>query len=89
MTGLIAAFLMIIGEFRGEEYKEYYEIDMDNVCEIIECILLGYVSLITVIVVFIYLEVKDILERNEVPKKFAKFLFKIANIGVKDDKKDE
>lgn len=74
--GFLTMIALYIKDMRGQPFNEDYFKNQDNLCGSLSCILLGPISVIIVLGVF-WIE----------HKLFTKFVYKIANIGIK--KKEE
>lgn len=81
LIGLLSVISMCVHDMRGEPYDENYFKGL----HIIGLILMGGV---TFLIVF-YLITVDILQKymkkRKSNRKFTKFIYKIANIGIKKD----
>ena len=73
LIGLIAGTILILSDMRGEEFDEDY-FSAEIILVYLGSILLGYVTVLIIIGCFIY---------NHRP--FTKFMYWLANIGVKKD----
>ena len=73
LIGLIAGTILILSDMRGEEFDEDY-FSVENIVVYLGSILLGYVTVLITIGCFIYIH-----------RPFTKFMYWLANIGVKKD----
>lgn len=83
LIGLLSVISMCVHDMRGEPYDENYF--KGEILHIICCILMGGVTFLIVL----YLITSDILQKIYEKRKsnriFTKFIYKIANIGIKKD----
>lgn len=74
--GFITMIIVWISDMRGEEFdKDYF--DIECIFMSLLTFVLGYVSLIASIGLYCYKQ-----------KPFTRFIYKIANIGIKNSNKD-
>ena len=83
LIGLLSVISMCVHDMRGESYDENYFKG-----EILHTIILILTGGVTFLIVF-YIITSDILQKIYEKRKsnriFTKFIYKIANIGVKKD----
>lgn len=77
--GLLSVMIMCVHDMRGEPYDEnYFEGEIHH---IIVFILMGGFTFLIVVFIAIF-EIHEKLKSNRI---FTKFIYKIANIGIKKD----
>lgn len=79
LIGLLSVISICVHDMRGEPYDENYF--KGEIFNIICLILTGVVSFLIVF----YLITTDIYEKRKSNRIFTKFIYKIANIGIKKD----
>lgn len=79
LIGLLSVMIMCVHDMRGEPYDEnYFE---GEILHVIVFILMGGFTFLIVVFIFAF----EIHEKRKSNRKFTKFIYKIANIGIKKD----
>lgn len=79
LIGLLSVISICVYDMRGEPYDENYF--KGEILHTIALILMGGVSFLIVF----YLIIQNIYEKRKSNRIFTKFIYKIANIGIKKD----
>ncbi len=79
--GFVSMLMLATHDLRGKEYNEDYA----NVKDAIIVICFGYVSFVVACCVLIFEIVKERLIYEKANRYLMKFVYKIANIGLKED----
>lgn len=83
LIGLLSVISICVYDMRGEPYDENYF--KGEILHIICLILTGGVSFLIVFYLIIVDILQKIYEKRKSNRKFTKFIYKIANIGIKKD----
>lgn len=79
--GFVSMLMLATHDLRGKEYNEDYA----NIKDAIMFICFGYIGFIVTCVILIIEIIKEQLIYEKVNRRFTKFIYKIANIGLKKD----
>lgn len=83
LIGLLSVISICVYDMRGEPYDENYF--KGEILHTIILILTGGVSFLIVFYLIIVDILQKIYEKRKSNRKFTKFIYKIANIGIKKD----
>lgn len=83
LIGLLSIISMCVYDMRGEPYDENYF--KGEIFNIICGILMGGVTFLIVLYFIITDILQKIYEKRKSNRMFTKFIYKIANIGIKKD----
>lgn len=83
LIGLLSVISICVYDMRGEPYDENYF--KGEILHTIILILTGGVSFLIVFYLIIVDILQNIYEKRKSNKIFTKFIYKIANIGIKKD----
>ncbi len=79
--GFISMLMLATHDLRGKEYNEDYA----NVKDVIIVICFGYAGFVVACCVLIFEIIKERLTYEKANRYLTKFIYKIANIGLKED----
>lgn len=83
LMGLLSVISICVHDMRGEPYDENYF--KGEILHTIALILMGGVSFLIVFYLIIVDILQNIYEKRKSNRIFTKFIYKIANIGIKKD----
>lgn len=83
LMGLLSVVIVCVHDMRGEPYDENYF--KGEILHTIIFILMGGVSFLIVFYLIIVDILQNIYEKRKSDRIFTKFIYKIANIGIKKD----
>lgn len=83
LIGLLSVISMCVYDMRGEPYDENYF--KGEILHIICYILMGGVTFLIVLYLITTDIIQEIYEKRKSNRIFTKFIYKIANIGIKKD----
>ena len=83
LIGLLSVISICVYDMRGEPYDENYF--KGEILHTISLILMGGVSFLIVFYLIIVDILQNIYEKRKSNRMFTKFIYKIANIGIKKD----
>lgn len=83
LIGLLSVISICVHDMRGESYDENYF--KGEILHTIALILMGGVSFLIVFYLIIVDILQNIYEKRKSNRIFTKFIYKIANIGIKKD----
>lgn len=83
LMGLLSVVIICVHDMRGEPYDENYF--KGEILHTIILILMGGVSFLIVFYLIIFDILQNIYEKRKSNRIFTKFIYKIANIGIKKD----
>lgn len=83
LMGLLSVMIICIHDMRGEPYDENYF--KGEILYTISLILMGGVSFLIVFYLITVDILQKIYEKRKSNRMFTKFIYKIANIGIKKD----
>lgn len=78
LSGFISAIIACLCGMRGRPFDENY-FNKNNIRAFLRTVIYGYISILIIIYMFIFKKYKP----------FTHLLYKIANIGIKKNKKEQ
>lgn len=83
LIGLLSVTIMCVHDMRGESYDEnYFE---GEIYHVMGFILMGGFTFLIVVCLIVFEILRKRHEKRKDNRKFTKFIYKIANIGIKKD----